>query len=238
MAVRADTDWITPKVEEAFEASDILWLENPANDSEPVDELIAELGFREGYSVLNVLDEADRTRLIAILESGGASPELLEGRKAWLSYLLVSNVVDRLNGIATSPDSHFRDRAEASEKEVRTEWPTMREFIQFAAALPDATHLQMIRKRLDDSGSYEQVLETWLRGDLEALTQWSGDFAIKYPDAYHELNSERNSKWVSFIQEMVARGGTHFVSVGINHLNGSDSIVSQLESAGFVVERL
>lgn len=238
MAVPTETDWITPKVEEAFDASDILWLENPSSDSEPVDELIAELGFREGYSVLNLLDESDRMRLVAILERGGASPELLEGRKAWLSYLFVSNVIDRLNGIATSPDGYFRDQAEATEKEIRSEWPTMREFVQFAAALPDTTHLQMIRKALDGSGSYEELLEAWLRGDLEALTQWSGDFATKYPDAYRQLNSERNAKWVAFIQDMLTRGGTHFISVGIGHLNGPDSIVSRLESTGFAVERL
>lgn len=238
MGVRADSDWITPKIEAAFDSSDSLWLENPSNDSEQFNVLVAELGFQERYSVLNSLDESDRVRLVATLERGGASADLLEGRKPWLAYLFVTNVIDRLNGIATNPDSYFRAQAEATEMEIRCEWPTLRDFVQFAAALPDTTHLQMIRKAMDDSDSYDQRLDAWLRGDLNAQSNWSVDLASMYPDAYRQLNSERNAKWVVFIREMLAQGGTQFISVGFGHLNGPDSILNRLESAGFVVERL
>lgn len=238
MGVQTDTTWITPKVERAFDASETIWLENPSGDSEQFDELIVERGFQEGYSALNMLDDSDRTRLLAILERAGASPELLEGRRAWLSYLLVSNAIDRLNGIATSPDAYFRRRAEAIGKEIHSEWPNMQAFVQFATALPDTTHLQMIRKALDDFGSFEERLDAWLRGDVEALSRWTAELAMNYPDAFRQINSERNAKWVAFIREMLAQGGIHFVSVGFGHLNGPDSIVSQLESVGLDVKRL
>ena len=45
MAVRADSQWLMPAIEEAFAASDVLWLENPRVDPERANELIGRFGF-------------------------------------------------------------------------------------------------------------------------------------------------------------------------------------------------
>lgn len=82
MAVRDDTEWLTPTIEEAFDASDVLWLENPRGEGDQGNELIGRLGFSEGYSVLDAIDDSDRSRVILLLQRAGMSADALEGRKA------------------------------------------------------------------------------------------------------------------------------------------------------------
>jgi uncharacterized protein YbaP (TraB family) len=123
MAVGSDAQWLTPTIEGAFDASDVLWLENPRADGNRANELIGRLGFAEGYSVLDAIDQSDRNRVIRLLERAGMPADALEGRKAWLANLFLSQLIDRINNVDGSsfPDTVLRQRAEAQKKNVFSE---------------------------------------------------------------------------------------------------------------------
>lgn len=240
MAVRNDTHWLTPPIERAFDASDVLWLENPRGDGDRGDELIGRLGFAEGYSVLAAIDESDRNRVLRLLEGAGLSAGALQGRRAWLANLFLSQLIDRTNNIdgASFPDAVLRQRAEAQGKSVLSEWRDIGELVEYSVALPETTQLQMLGKALDDSESYGARLEAWLRGDVEALAQFADAAATDRPEAHREVNVERSSRWVARIRTMLADGGTEFVAVGSGHLAGPGNLLNQLRAAGLVVERV
>jgi uncharacterized protein len=240
MAVPSDTDWLTPPISRAFAESNALWLENPPADADQVNEYIAEHGFEEGYSVVRQLDGEDHTRLIAALEAAGMSPSSLDGNKAWLAYLMVTNATGLINSVdgAFSPDAVFRGIAETQGKEVGSEWVNFQQFVEFTIALPESVHLQMIRRALTDSESYAALLDAWLRGDLEALTRVAEDWAERYPDAYTHINAQRNRAWAERVLEMLSEGDVHFVSLGIGHFVGPDNLLTLLEAAGLSVRRL
>jgi uncharacterized protein YbaP (TraB family) len=240
MAVAKDTPWLTPTIEAAFAASSSLWLENPRADSSQGGELIERLGFAEGYSVLSALDQTDRARVLSLLARAGMPADALEGRRAWLANLFVSQIIDRFNDVdgAASPDTVFRQRAEAQGKSVSSEWRDLGELVEYSVGLAETVQLQMLGKALDDSESYTARLDAWLRGDLDALEALAAPTAVSYPDAYLEVNVERNSRWVARIRTMLADDDTEFVAVGIGHLVGPDSLLDQLLVGGFDVERL
>jgi uncharacterized protein YbaP (TraB family) len=96
----------------------------------------------------------------------------------------------------------------------------------------------MIGKALDDSESYDERLDAWLRGDVEALSLIADATAIDYPDAHREVNVERNSRWVARIRTMLVDGDTEFVAIGVGHLVGPDNLLSQLVAGGLDVERV
>jgi hypothetical protein len=77
MPVRSDTVWLTPEIEAAFNSSDLVWLENLDNSlitpevMNAVGELQKQLTPPEHLSVLSVLDEPHRKRLLAVLAAEG-----------------------------------------------------------------------------------------------------------------------------------------------------------------------
>lgn len=240
MAVGNDTQWLTPTIEAAFDASDVLWLENPRGDGDGGNELIGRLGFSEGYSVLDAIDESDRNRVIRLLEGAGMSADALEGRKAWLANLFLSQLIDRMNNVNGSsfPDTILRQRAETQGKTVFSEWRDIGELVEYSVGLPETIQLQMLGKALDDSESYGARLSAWLRGDVETLSKVAGATAIDYPDAHREVNVERNMRWVARIRTMLDDDDTEFVALGIGHLVGPDNLLDQLRAGGMDVQRV
>ena len=237
MAVRNDTQWLTPTIEGAFDASDVLWLENPHGDGDRGNELIGRLGFSEGYSVLNAIDESDRNQVIRLLERAGMPADALDGRKAWLANLFLSHLIDRMNNLDGSsfPDTVLRQRAETQGKSVFSEWRDIEELVEYSVGLPERIQLQMLSRALDDSESYGGRLDAWLQGDVEALSMIADATAIAYPDAHRVVNVERNSRWVAQIRTMLADGDMEFIAVGIGHLVGPDNLLSQLRASGLDV---
>jgi uncharacterized protein YbaP (TraB family) len=240
MAVGTDTQWLVPTIERAFDASDVLWLENPRGDSEQGNELIGRLGFSEGYSVLDAIDESDRNRVIRLLERAGMSADALEGRKAWLANLFLSQLIDRINNVNGSsfPDTILRQRAETQGKSVFSEWRDIGELVEYSVGLQETTQLQMLGKALDDSESYSARLDAWLRGDPAVLSKIADATAVNYPDAHREVNVERNKLWVARIRTMLADDHTEFVAIGIGHFVGPDNLLDQLRAAGLDVQRM
>jgi uncharacterized protein YbaP (TraB family) len=240
MAVPIDTRWLTPTIESALDASDELWLENPRGDGDRGNELIGRLGFSEGYSVLDAVNESDRKRVMSLLEGAGLSADALQGRKAWLANLFLSQIIDRLNRVdgVSSPDNVLRQRAEVKGITVFSEWRDIAEVVEYSVGLEETIQLQMLVRALDDSESYALRLDAWLRGDVEALSMIADATAVTYPDAHREVNVERNSRWVARIRTMLADENKEFVAIGAGHLVGPDNLLNQVLAAGFSVERV
>jgi len=240
MAVNSEAQWLTPTIEEAFDSSNVLWLENPRADGDRGNELIGRLGFAEGYSVLDAIDQSNRNRVMRLLERAGMPADALEGRKTWLANLFLSQLIDRINNIDGSsfPDTVLRQRAEAQGKSVLSEWRDIEELVEYSVGLEETVQLQMLGKALYDAESYGARLDAWLRGDVEALSMVADGTAIEFPAAHREVNVERNGRWASRIRTMLTDGNTEFVAVGIGHLVGPDNLLDQLVAAGLKVERV
>src|SRR5688500_5778395 len=106
--------------------------------------------------------------------------------------------------MAAFPDSVLRRRAEARSMNVFSEWRDIGELVEYSVGLSETIQLQMLSKVLDDSESYRDRLDAWLRGDVDALSSFAAATAMAYPDAHREVNVERNSRWVPRIRTMLA----------------------------------
>jgi uncharacterized protein len=217
-----------------------LWLENPRGDGGRGNELIGRLGFSDGYSLLDVIDEFDRNRMIRLLAHAGTSADALEGRKPWLANLFLSQLIDRMNNVNGSsfPDTILRELAETQGKSVFSEWRDIGELVEYSVGLSETIQLQMLGKALDDSDSYGARLDAWFRGDIEALSAMADGTATDYPDAHREVNVERNGRWVARIRTMLADDDVEFVAIGIGHFVGPDNLLNQLRAGGLDVQRV
>ena len=55
------------------------------------------------------------------------------------------------------------------------------------------------------------------------------------PQLRTELIVARNRKWIPRLRQMLASDKTHFVTVGVGHLVGRDSLIEMLRAKGYKV---
>jgi uncharacterized protein YbaP (TraB family) len=206
MAVRFGAPWFSAGIQEVFDASDVLWVEQPPGEPQRQSQLVGELGAAGSYSIFNVVDEGTGRRARAMLLRAGMPAAVLDGKKAWAANLFLSDVLSRMHNVdrASFPDTILRARAEAGGKSVHSEWRDVREVLEHSAGLPEPVQIQMLGKTLDDWEMYSRRVDTWLRADIDTLSTMANETAAAYPDVYREINAQRNVKWVERIREMLA----------------------------------
>jgi uncharacterized protein len=236
-------NWLTPEVEQAFAASSEVWFENPEFDPRTAGAAMQKRAALGGPKLGEVIPAADRTRLGDLLTKAGRPPDALNGQLVWQAYLPLSDMVDTMSGmdVASMPERVLKPRAKAEGKTIRSEWASMEEIMAFSAEQTPEQQLQLISRTLDDVETPEQRLanaEAWARGDISAAVAKNEHFINAYPGLSARLVTLRNERWVPRVRDMLARGGSAFVCVGLGHLVGPDSIQAQLEKARLKVERI
>lgn len=240
MAVRGSAPWFSPGIREAFDASDVLWVEQPPADRHRQNQLVSELGAADDYSIWNVVDEEIGRRAKAMLLRAGMLAAALDGKKPWAANLLLADVLRRMHNVdlASFPDTTLRARADAQGKVVHSQWSDVEEALAHSAGLPEPVQIEMFGKTLDDSDMYVRRADAWLRADIDTLSTVANETASAYPEVHREINAERNGKGVGRIREMLTTDEVEFVSVDIDYLVGPDNVLRQLEAGGAQVQRL
>jgi hypothetical protein len=246
MPVRSDTVWLTPEIEAAFNGSDLVWLENLDNSlitpevMSAVGELQKQLTPAGDFSVLSVLDEPHRERLLAVLAAEGVSPESLNGRPIPYARQLVTSIQDRKSGadFTKTPEAIFRARAKAAGKPIFTEWRDPLELVRFASDLPEVQK-QLVTMALDDlDRDYPAELSSWLSGALDIQIKSAEARAVRYPDLYLHVNTLRNQAMARRIVDVINNYRQLFVCLGIGHFVGPSSVPAFLGEAGLAVRRV
>jgi uncharacterized protein YbaP (TraB family) len=246
MPVRAADVWLTPGIQQAFDASTELWVENPEPKAAPAGSPSAPEPLK-GPKLSDVANPRELKRIHAALARAGRPAGSLDSLPPRIAYFSVAEMADRMLGadFTAIPERVFRTRAKASGMPVHSEWASFQEVSQFLARLPDdlqvRIHMQMINRaldELDDINAAQSRLRGWLAGDISGFEELDRRMERRYPDARRHLGTERNKAWLPRIESMMARTQAAFVCVGILHLVGSESIQAQLRRAGLVARRV
>jgi uncharacterized protein len=246
MPVRAGDEWLTPRIQQAFDTSAELWVENPeppaaAGGPPPVSEAPA------GPKLSEVGTARDLERVHAALSKAGMPADSLDALPPSLAYFPIADLADRALGadFAAIPERVLRARAKQASKPVHSEWASFEQVSRFlddlSGDLRVRIHLQMIARALDeleDTEAAEQRLREWLAGDVRGFEALDRRMRSLYPDARQYLGTRRNIAWVLRIRSMLSRTPAAFVCVGVGHLVGPDSIQAHARKAGLMVRRL
>ena len=79
------------------------------------------------------------------------------------------------------------------------------------------------------------LARAWATGDTANLAKLLDEGFSEVPQLRAQLLVGRNRKWVPKLTAMLASGKTHFVTVGVGHLVGRDSVVAMLRAKGYKV---
>jgi uncharacterized protein len=90
----------------------------------------------------------------------------------------------------------------------------------------------------DRNPEFEDLMNMWTSADEKKLVSLTQTLAVN-PEYYKALIEDRNTGMVSKIEGYLNSEETHtyFVVVGALHMLGDDGIVTQLEKAGYTVEK-
>lgn len=109
-------------------------------------------------------------------------------------------------------------------------------------ALPEVEQRDLLAavaaEALEGEEAGDARLQSWLRGDLNALTKETHEGLLADPQLREALLVSRNKAWVGRIAGEMAKGKTLFVAVGAAHTVGPDGLAALLEAKGFEVKRV
>ena len=238
MPLPPGTDWLSAPIKAALAKSKVFWSENPEpGDPKEFQELSAKYGVEAGYNILNDLSAEDQARLKAAYASVNAPITMLDGQKPWLVRLVLGTIADQtgIKGRPLIPELELKKEAKELGLPCHSEWKDASQVVTFSSGLPKPIAIDLVRMALDEidtSKNFQDVISSWLSGDLAVQTQMDEAWHAHYPAAYQTILTERNAAWVPRIQAMLDERTTGFVCVGIGHIVGPYGIPARLRAAG------
>ncbi len=242
--LKHDTQWLTPKIQKAFESSDKLTLEIvDVGDAAAMQPLVQKYGLDPAHPLSQVLAPQDDARFEAAEATFGVPPKALDAMRPWLAGLtlsvqpLVKAGYDPSGGV----DVDLKARAEAVKKPVDA-FETSEQQIRYFADMPDAQAISFLRESIDEFpdtvSKIDELEKAWQVGDLAAVEALlNEDMKKEDPKLYELLLVNRNKGFAAQIEQRLQGTGTDFVAVGAAHLAGPDSVQHMLEAKGYKVER-
>jgi len=132
-------------------------------------------------------------------------------------------------------DRHFRDRALAMKKPVRTLEGALEQVAMLEAlgpALQDALVIEALQGASTEVTQVRTLMTAWQAGDASAIERLLVDSAKDAPAIHQALFTDRNKRWVPKIEACLAAGRC-MVVVGAGHLVGTDGLVDLLSRRGY-----
>ncbi|WP_422644619.1 TraB/GumN family protein [Zavarzinia sp.] len=249
--LRPDTDWLTPRVYDAFEGADRLWLETDTAPGFGIALPLLRYGIDWKTALASRLGPEDTARLSAIVTAAGMAPSTFRHMRPWLVALTLASLPMTGQGFdaAAGADAMFEQLAGGLKKPIRR-LETITQQLRIFADLPPDEEMAMLREAIDvlwaaregkhDKGAdIGDLVDAWMAGDVDRLGAIVRDdgMAASAP-LYEALFVRRNREWVKEIKAIMDGAGTDFIAVGAGHLAGDDSVIAGLAALGIVAERL
>ena len=238
--------WERPDVREAFAESGVVFFEADHTGTQGLEaeRVASELGLRrDGRRLTDDLDDYQAKLLEAVSNNGRIPLESLDAMQPWLAteYLTASAAQQAGLSAGRSPDEALKSRARALGKAIRY-LETPADQVRSVAELPRLTQLAVLTDTMERFDAMprmlERIAEHWAVGDTATLDTLLVAPLADAPDGYVEaVLGARNERWAEQLDAFMQGSGTGFAAVGVSHLLGEDSLVTDLEDRGYTVMR-
>lgn len=242
----SDTQWTSPALDKALDASQRLSIEIVDDDAASMQTLVMQTGVDMGQSLSSKLDAHDRENLEKAAQDaklpGGVAA--LQPMRPWLAALtltmapLVQAGLDPNQGV----DKLLKARMQQAGKPIDG-LETAEKQIHMLSDLPEDMQLEFLRQSFKEvaegPAKLHELIDAWRDGDTTAIARIEDeDLRKESPLLYNRLIVERNQAWAKTIAERMKQPGVSFVAVGAGHLAGPDSLQEQLRKLGVETTRI
>lgn len=261
-AEATDNSWYVPKITQALDAADVLWLETPPGSATaaaegqagppPADpvllQVFSEKAFDKTHDLFAILPPAVSERTAFWAGKLKVARETLAPMRPWFARITIQQAFasQRQDKAAEGkklvfPERLTVDRARQRGIPIQAEYASIGELMRFFADLPEAAQSQYLEELFDyfdrdEAGTNDAGKYGWITGQSSMVS--IDQQRERTPDLYRAMHVERNAWWTGRIEGMLERGGTSFIMIGNNHVLGPDSIPMTMRRRGLPVEEL
>jgi uncharacterized protein YbaP (TraB family) len=237
-----ETKWRRAEIDAAREASQVFVFEAPLDQGgQVVQRFIAEGG---KLSNEQTLKDVLPTALHADVEKAAWQvqypPKLLAPLRPWLAavYLELYSYI-KIGFSSYYGVDHVIEEAAKEQGASFEYFETVEEQLSYFTKLDRKTEVAYLRATveavLNQPDLPLRLLGAWASGRTHELAKLVDEGFSKVPSLRKKLIVDRNRKWLPTVRRMLASDKTHFVTVGVGHLVGRDSLVALLRAKGYKV---
>jgi len=144
---------------------------------------------------------------------------------------------DSIKGV----DLFFKQKARQDKKEIGA-LETAQQQISLLALMDEGWQSKEILESIEEleniEAFYEEMLDSWRRGDIDKLAHRYLARLQSFPRLYQALLVDRNINWLESIEKFLQEEKNTMVIVGAAHLAGSDGLINLLRKRGYKIFRL
>ena len=241
-----NTQWRTPKIDQAVNNSQQLIVETIVDQKNPAKlmQALTSLAFSPGLPPLaDRVPAAKRSALADAVRKSGFPAQALDRMETWAAaFILLGNQFRDMGLKGNEGVEMVLRNTFTSEGKPIDELESNLQQLSFFDKLPESAQRQLLEGALDESSDtrdeFQAMLTAWVHGDVKAIARsFNRDLAAS-PELQQALLKTRNANWKRWIEQRMSQPGAIMVAVGAGHLAGKDSVIDMLERDGYRVRRL
>ena len=236
--------WHTPEIDRAMESASTFMFEAPLGDSgkaEVADFVRQHGSLPKGTTLRSLLPPATLADYEHALTDCGLAPEQLDGERPWLAAIVLDVAyLQHLHYIAADGvDQQVFAYANAHGKQVRT-FETPAQQLSLFMPKDKSLEIQEFSADLKEFQSGESIIgamvDAWGAGDAKSVGSLMNKSLDSEPGARKLLIDTRNRNWIKILDDVLAKPGVTFVTVGTGHLVGPGGVPALLRKHGYKVD--
>lgn len=237
-----EVNWRTPEFDRELKAADLVYFEMVFDEAAYATigrMTLVEGRMRGGQTLWDVLtaEQADTVRHAIV--TSGLDPAAFDYMRPWMAELMLNGgmVQGAKVGVELQVDAEVpaeRKRGLETAEEQMGFFSSASEADQIANLVSTAKQMALV----DNREIIEQLTDAWANGEVEALDMLNRQDLGGDDTRFNQLITQRNQRWISQLETLLADNDNAMVIVGAGHLVGSDGVPELLERAGYTVERV
>ncbi|GFN32895.1 hypothetical protein PCURB6_31550 [Paenibacillus curdlanolyticus] len=241
---------LRPEIEQALNSADYLGVEADITspNQESLSSFIKTNGmYNDGTTLKDHISAATYRKLTTALALQGLDPNSMDNYKPWYVDLVLQTLKLQQSDYETALgiDAYLLQKAKENGKtiieleSVELQWGV---YSGFSDSLQEALlngAINSFSQDIDNNAGIDELSKMWTTGDEQLLVQYTNAIAAT-PEYYEGFIAKRNDGMTEKIKGylMSADKKTYLIVVGALHMLGPDGIVTQLENAGYTVDKL
>ena len=244
-ALDGKRDWFNDEVKQAFDASQDVVLEiiTPDDPTALRATMMQRAMDTSGKTLTSKLSPDGRVRLAALLKTHDLPPTALDKFKPFFASLTVATLQFGKMGMGAQHGAEaVIKKAVAGTSKKLGAVETVNEQLLLLDSLSEAEQLKMLEAALKQGGSMateiQAMLNAWNNGDAVTVAKMIQQSDDESPAFFKLMFTDRNARWVKWVDRRLEKPGTVFMAVGAGHLAGDRSVIAMLKKEGHKVTRV
>ncbi len=236
-------NWKSAKVVAAFDASETVVFEAPADTSNPeaTQAMVAKYGLNpSGTTLSSLLTASANQRLATVLEQLGMKGMAanFEPLRPWLAGASLSVLqIQSVGGDPNAGVERILSALAARDGKTVGYFETDEQQIQILSGLSPEAEVYFLEEGLrqiqEEPNQIIELVEAWRSGDQVAMDEMLVTGFAGQDEVMESFLTRRNFNWASQIEQLMRGSGTVFIAVGAAHLVGKQSVQVYLSEKGF-----